>query len=223
MTAFVWPLTGALGNSDDKILNTGKSKGLVSGLNGGTPIFGGATATHDGDDVVQSSSEEIITPVRSHKRARVAPIMLSSDECSNDEEPLNPVTPSKKPRAKHDIGNHAATLSNEMHDDPYRQTPPQHTPVSLELRSNGDQSAQKGRRLIRGSCRAKIPKAGESLVISSSVDESTSEDEVITPSRKRRSAAYLAATPTKPKISMGDETDELADEVADLDDSGKSI
>ena len=150
---------------------------------------------------------------------------MSSHESSSNEDASDVVTPSKKARKICSNGKNATNLSDGTSSDSLHEGRSQPTLRSPEARSNCNGSAQKTRRLVRAGSNAKIFNAIEPLIVPSSVDESASEDEVIplTPSRKLMNKARSAAVHVKHDKYQDNHSDDLADEVAALDDPDKEF
>ena len=85
---------------------------------------------------------------------------------------------------------------------------------------NGEQSTPKPRRLLGMDTGSATSKAQGSVMISSGAETSSSEDEVITPARRRQSTVRVGALPANNNVTEND-TDDLDNEVADLCDTGK--
>lgn len=159
-------LTYYIDNSDDDTLQIGHSKAHANGANGGMPIFGGAIKALEEAATIESTSEEDITPIRSGRRARAAPITLTDEEDSDHQVAPVPVTSRRCSRTYWPLPNLASSPSSEIGD--------------------------------------------------------SSEDDIITPVRRRRSTANIEPIPQR-ELPEGEEVQELDDDVADLSDTGESM
>jgi len=214
-------LTEHLESHDGEIPRNGEIEGPATDVNGGNPILEDTTTTdtkNAGLNIPLSSSEDDITPVRSGRRSRPAPILLSSDEGSDLQIASGPFTPSNKPHTQSRSGKNAVKPSDDSDSDSTAQLIPRRTFVSPKTPTNGERSQSRVQLLNGKPTEATPPEAGKALVISSG--ESSSEDEVVTPARRRRSGIQSADAPAKEVSIEQDDTDDLDDEVADLDDDG---
>lgn len=166
----------------------------ATGPNVDKPIFGGRTMVLKGGDSSESASEDDIAPVSSARRVRAAPVVFSSDEGSGPPTPTTPITPRKRLRPHQGLHPRPTTLSEESDTD-----------VPTQGRNP----------------RSKPPQFEKSVVISDDSEDSSSEDEAISPARRRRSKVHLGSEHTKQR-SEGEDTDDLDGEVADLNDIGGS-
>jgi len=192
--------------------------GHATGANGGVPMSGGTTKAVEGDATLESDSEDAIIPVRSGRRARVAPIILSSEEDSDIQAAQGPVTPKKRLRTHQDLLSHTSTLSYRTDTDPPTRKWRQKLSVSPESQPNANQSTPESSRMD-GHNTKETPK---SLVTSNGIQEDSSEDDVVTPARRRRNTANVGSSPQK-ELSEREEVQELDDDVADLSDTGECI
>ena len=168
--------------------------------------------TENSDSGLYSSSDDVITPLRNGRRGKVAPIPLSSGEGSDSQDIL--------PASRRN-GRHAKDPSAGENVDFSTQNSSQKTPLRLKLRPHNQQSTPRIELSSGESSISPTHKAQGTLLISSG-NEVSSEDEVVTPSRRPRNARVSKSTPAQTG-SEQDETDNLDDEVADLDENGESI
>lgn len=211
-------LTFYVDQDESGTYQNGRKKGLAIGVNGGLPIFGGTTKVAKRASSLESGSEEDATPFRSARRAGAASIILSSEEESDIHVAQGPVTPKKRSRTHRVLLTDASAPPAEADTDPPSKQLRQKLSVSPKLQSNADQSSPKS-----GGSNEGTPKAiSDPLVISSGDEEKSSENEIITPARRRRTTANIRVPPQK-ESSEGEDLQDLDDEVADLSDTSEYL
>lgn len=195
--------------SEDDARRIGQPKAHAHGANGGTPVFGGTTKALEGTATIESTSEEDITPIRSARRARAAPVTLSNEEDSDDQVAPVPVTPKLQSRTHRTLPTLASSPSSEADvASPKRRLRQELSVLFTPKRSR-----------LEGHNPRETP---EPLLISSGNEEDLSEDEIITPARRRRSTANIETTPQR-ELSKGGEVQDLDADLAHLSDTGESM
>lgn len=165
-----------------------------------------------------SSEDEAILAPRG-RRAKATPAILSSDESSGSHLAPEPVTPKKRARPQRGfhISTNGSTIGSSS-EKPRRKLGEKLSPSP----SSATATSHKGH--ITEDVADKSPKAtlsrpANTFVISSGSDQSSSEDDVITPARKRR-PTLQSSKKVQDERSGSEESGELAGEVADLSDTG---
>ncbi len=154
------------------------------------PILSATTAIRDGHTALGSDSEEDIVPAHA-RRPRAAPIGLSSE--AGSQAPPDPVTPKRKKTSKTPKGR--VIIVNESSDE-----------------GNTDVPTKRLRQKLSTS-----PKASKDLFVASDEgDAISSEDDVVTPIRRRRNTASLRSPPKEPEQVVEIDSEDLPDEVEDL-------
>ncbi len=204
--------------SEDDARRIGQPKAHAHGANGGTPVFGGTTKALEGTATIESTSEEDITPIRSARRARAAPVTLSNEEDSDDQVAPVPVTPKLQSRTHRTLPTLASSPSSEADVASPKRRLRQKLSVSPTSQPNGTQFTPKRSRFEGHNPKGTL----EPLIISSGNEGDSSEVDIITPARRRRSAALIETTPQR-ELSKGEEVQDLAADVADLSDTGESM
>lgn len=181
------------------------------------PIFGSTTKALEGETTVELTSKEENGPDDRGRMAN-APSVISSGEKSHNRVAPEPVTPKRRLRTYRTLPMLASSPSSETDaNPPTRQLrhsllePPESQP------DTNQSTPYRGR--LRGDNAKNVP---EPLLISSESEEELSEDNIITPVRRRRGTAIVQSIPQR-KPCEGDEVQELNDDVADLSDTGKSL
>ena len=178
-----------------------------------SPSAGVKVDIENSDARLYSSSDDVITPLRNSRRGKVAPIPLSSGEGSDSQDVL--------PASRRN-GRHAKDPSNGETVDLSTGISSQKTPLRLKPRPHNQQSTPRIELSSEESSNPSTHKTQGTLLVSSGNQVSSSEDEVVTPSRRPRNARVSKSTPRQIG-SEQDETDNLDDEVADLDENGELI
>ena len=209
-------LTTFTDSSDNEVTGMGESRGSVVSTR---ENFKGSKSTNNSNENAASSSEDGVIPVRSNRRVRKAPILLSSEDESDLGEAMGPVTPVRKLRDRNRPEARTTITSGAGGGDVSSQvsSPPNSTsPATLINGDLSDDCVQPSNKV------SSIPTQNQELLaVSSDSVESTSEDEVVTPACRRRSNVHIEHIHTKTVDSGRDSTDNLEDEVADLDGNGK--
>lgn len=179
------------------------------------PIAGANTITGNGGRSYPgfTSEEDDDMPVRSARKTRPVPITLSSDDSSQPQTALKTVTPTKSSRLlprDTEIGSSSNETDSEAPTRKLRQK------LSISPKSSlttNDGTRAKAR--LSEARRAK--ETAEPIVISDRSEDSSSEDVVATPVRKRRSTAQVQ--PPALDVNHEEETessDDLQGELEDL-------
>lgn len=191
------------------------------------PIPGANTVTGDHGQSSQgftSEEEDDDMPVRSIRRIRPAPITLSSDDSPEPQTPRKLVTPMKRSRLFH---GYPQAGSSPFETDSADSTTKLRQYVSISSRStrttNGGTRARAGPSDAR---RAK--KTVKSIVISDGNEDSSSEDVVATPVRKRKTAAQIQSSTRETDHGEEEEeeeesSDDLQGELEDLQETGTPL
>ena len=179
------------------------ASGQAFDANSDLPILGASVGIYNGNDPAETTSEEDAAPIRTRRRARAAPILLSSDEESE------PYTPTKRRRDDQKLRKRSQ-IALDVNQTLSDSAPLPGAGSSGENCANGAESSET------------VSKAGNALVISSGAEGDLSEDEVVTPMRRRRSTATFVAAASKTNDFQQIDSEDLDDEVADLDDTGRS-
>ena len=164
------------------------------GANSGDPVISGFTAVYNEDNVSRSASEDDITPIPRSRKSRVPPILLSSDEDSESQQAPQAITP---------------TRSSFQNRNP-----------KINSSSAWDRTKKPASQRDAKVSQGQISTIVDPFVIPSGGETTTSEDEVVTPIRRRKIASTATDTPTKINTPEQDSSD-LDDEVADLEETGK--
>ena len=184
------------------------------------PILGATVTT--GDDVRSFggvSSEDDDMPVRSARRNRPAPITLSSDDSPQPQTPQNNITPVKRVRLFQgytQAGNSPFESDSEASARKVRHSlsvSPHSTRATNGI--SGTEGGQSGAR------RAK--KKANTIVISDGNQDSSSEDVVTTPARKRRNIAQIQSPTNEIDHEEEESLDDLQGELEDLQDTGTPL
>ena len=183
-----------------------KPEKLITILSDQSIDLGANIATRDIDAVSSSSSDDVITPIRSNRKGRVKPVLLSSSEGSDSQEVL-PASQSNRRNARKSPNGGSIDLS--------AKDSPQGNPVKRKLQRNDRQYAPRIESVDGEGSDSIVSEARGALVISSGSEASSSDEEVFTPSRRQRNTNAAKSIPADP------DTDDLDDEVADLDDNGE--
>ena len=203
--------------------------------------LGSADAVSIEDVDTNSSSEDQITPIRSRRKPRAVPVVMSSDEDSDSQVLPAPVTPKKRVRLvanlsaeligskkKHDLNLPISDENQDLWRSPTSEPSvrqPRHTEedggnaASSKpgiASSDSEKTLSDDEVVTPARRRRSIPKL---LEISSGNESTSSEDEINTPSRRRRLHSF--AEHTTPKSGPGEnESRDLEDDLADLSDNG---
>lgn len=155
------------------------------------PILSATTAIRNGNTALDSDSDEDIEPARSARRNHAAPINLSSDERVE-----GLVTP--KQRKITQIPKGRIIVVDDLSDGEDMEAP-----------------AKKLRQKLSISPRTQK----DPFVVSEEGDAISSDDDVVTPVRRRRITATLPSPTKEPEI-VEENSEDLQDEVEDLQGSG---
>ena len=189
--------------NEERLREDGTAPGQAFGANSGLPILGASVGIYEGNGSAETASEDDAAPVRSGRRARAAPVLLSSDE-----EESEPYTPTKRQRADQEPRKRSQTMINVDQTLSDSASLPR-AQLSDEQYTNGAAASESS------------SKARNALVISSGAEDNSSEDDVVTPVRRCRSTVASVAAASKINEFERIDSDDLDDEVADLDDTGK--
>ena len=184
------------------------------------PILGANITTGDDDrSFGDFSSEDDDMPVRSARRTRPAPITLSSDDSPQPQTPQKLVTPVKRARLFRGY-TQAGSPPFETDSEASARKVQQSLPVSPNSTraTNGSSGTKAGPSDAR---RAK--KTANTVVISDGSEDTSSEDVVATPARKRRTTAQIQ--PPIKEIDHEEEgsSDDLQGELEDLQETGTPL
>lgn len=188
------------------------------------PIAGANTIT--GDDRRSSMSftseeeDDDDMPVRSTRRNRPAPIILSSDDSQQPQMPQKPVIPMKSSKL---FQRYTRAGSSPFETDDEAPTRKLRQKLSVSPRST---------RATNGATRAKAgpseartaEKRVKPFIISDGSEDSSSDDVVATPIRKRKTAAHIQS-PMRETDNEGEEesSDDLQGELEDLQETGTPL
>ncbi len=204
-------------DSEDGLPPIDQSRAHANGANGEVPILGSTTKTLEGDNTLDLTSEEDNAPDGRGRMANAASVISSGEKSHNRVAP-EPVTPKRRLRNYRTLPMLASSPSSETDANPLTRQLRHSLSEPPESQPDTNQSTPKRGR-SRGDNAKNVP---EPLVISSENEEELSEDNIITPVRRRRGTAIVQSTPQR-KPCEGDEVQELNDDVADLSDTGKSL
>ena len=156
------------------------------------PILSATTAIRNGSSLPYSDSNEDTPQARNVRRSKLIPIILSSDEAASQD----PLTPQRR---------------NISRPRQRRKTKSQDSPPGESTESSADPQRQK---VSNSSKQARLT---DPFLVADGGDDISSEDDVITPIRRRMTNARRSpATRIEP---MGEEdSEDLQDEVEDLQD-----
>lgn len=198
--------------------NENPSSKLFKQITGGKsmqPIAGANTTTRDDgcSSISFTSEEDDDMPVRSARRTRPAPIILSTDSSPQPQTPEKSVTPMKRPRL---FQTYTQAGSSPLESDSEAPTKKIRQKLSLSPRStrttNGDTRAKAALSEIEWAKKAVKP-----IVILDGSEGSSSEDVVVTPVRKRKTAAQTQSSTRATDLEEEEETsDDLQGELEDL-------
>lgn len=184
------------------------------------PIAGtNVTTSHDDQLFAGSTSEEDDDmPIRSARRTRPAPIILSSEDSEQSQMPRKPLTPMERPRDFQGL-----TESSRCETDSEAPTRKLRQKLSISPLStratNGITTEKPGRSEAR-----KAKKIARPVVISDGSEDSSSEDVVATPVRKRKAAAQIQSPAPDTDHEEEDESpDDLQGELEDLRETHTSL
>lgn len=185
------------------------------------PVFGANTTTGtDGRSATGFTSEEDDDmPVRGTRRTRPAPIMLSSDDSPQPQTPPKPVTPTKRSRPwglTHSDRSHVETDS----EAPTRKLQQKRSITPRSTRTTNNETGVKARSLEARRARKTV----EPVVISDGNEDSSSEDVVATPARRRRSIAQVQSSIRATNHEeQAQSSDDLQGELEDLQETGTQL
>ncbi|CAD6567335.1 MAG: hypothetical protein ASARMPREDX12_000217 [Alectoria sarmentosa] len=211
--------------TENKSPLSGKLFKPKSGSNSMQPIPGANTIT--GDDGrsskgFTSEEEDDDMPVRSTRRIRPAPITLSSDDSAEPQTPRKLVTPMKRSRL---FQGYPQAGSSPFETDSEDSTKKLRQQVSVSSRSTRTTNVGTRARARPSDART-AKKTVKSIVISDGNEDSSSEDVVATPVRKRKTAARIQS-PARETDHEEEEEEELSDdlqgELEDLQETGTPL
>ncbi len=202
------PLSSKLSKQDKvrKSLRPTNGTNLAPGEDGRSSL--GFTSEEDDDD---DDDDDI--PVRSTRRNRMAPIMLSSDDSPQPQTPEKPVTPTKRSRLVQGY-TQASNVSSETDSE----APVSRLRQKLSI-SPGSTRATKGdSRAKTGPSEVKRAKnKAKPVVISDGSEDSSSENVVATPVRRRNTVAQIqSAARETDQEEEAESSDDLQGELEDL-------
>ena len=184
------------------------------------PILGANVTIRDEDQSSKSvSSEDDDMPVRSARRNRPAPITSSSDKSPQLQIPQEYVTPVKRGRlfrGSTQAGSSPFETDSEASARKVQQihSVSRHSAQATNAASSKE-AAQPGVR------RAK--KKVNAIVISDGDEDSSSEDVIITPARKRRNVAQIHSPVEEIGHEEEESSDDLQGELEDLQETGTPL
>lgn len=193
-----------------------------TGGNSMQPIAGANTFIRDDghSSISFTSEEEDDMPVRSARRTRPAPITLSSENSPQPQTPEKPVTPMKRPRLFQKCTQAGTSPLESDSEDPTRKIRQKLSISPRSSRTTNDGSRAKPRPSEAESAK----KIVEPVVISDGSEESSSEDIVVTPVRKRKTAAQIQSSTRATGLQEEEETpDDLQGELEDLQETGTPL
>ena len=186
------------------------------------PIVNANTTTGDGGRLYAgfTSEEDDDMPVRSARRTRPVPVTLSSNDSSQVQRPRNIMTPTKSSRLlpkDTEIGGSPNETDSEA---PTGNLPQKHSRSPKSYRKTNAGTKTKA----RPSKARKAKETVEPIVISDKSEDSSCEDEVVTPFRKRRSVAQVQppARDTDHE-EEAESSDDLQGELEDLQETGTPL
>ena len=186
------------------------------------PIAGVNTKTGDGGGSSHSitSEDDDDMPVRSTKRNRPVPIMLSSDDNVQQETSQSPVTPKKRSRPFQRY-KQAGSSSSESDSE----APTARLRQKLSISPVSKQSSNGGPRTRARPSEAKRENQPSTpVVISDGSEETSSEEVVVTPVRRRKSAVQDQYSSRKADNKADSESsDDLQGELEDLRGTGTPL
>lgn len=167
-----------------------------------------------------TSEEDDDLPVRSARRTRPVPVLLSSNDSSQVQRPRNITTPTKSSRLlpkDTELGGSPNKTDSEAPTGKLRQK----LAISPNSRRNTNVSTTKK---TRPSEARKAKETLEPIVISDRSEDSSSEDVMATPVRKRRSIAQVQP-PTRDSDHEDEAecSDDLQGELEDLQEAGTPL
>lgn len=186
------------------------------------PITGVNTKIRNDEESSHSitSEDDDDMPVRSTKRNRPAPIILSSDDNLQEETSQPPVTPKKRSRL---LPRYTQAASSSSESD--GEAPTARLRQKLSMSPVSQKSSSGGPRT-----RAKLSEARREnqistpVVISDGSEETSSDEVVVTPVRRRKSTVQDQYPSHKPDTKAGNESsDDLQGELEDLRGTGTPL
>ena len=183
------------------------------------PIAGVNTKIRDngGSSHSITSEDDDDMPVRSTKRNRPVPVMLSSDDNVHQETFQAPVTPKKRSRPFQRYTQAGSSSSESDGKAPTARLRQKLSisPVSKHCSTGGPRSR------ARSSEARRENQLSTPVVISDGSEEASSEEVVVTPVRRRKSAVQDQYSSRKPDNKADDESsDDLQGELEDLRGTG---
>ena len=186
------------------------------------PIAGVNTKIRDdaGSSYSITSEDDDDMPVRSTKRNRPAPIMLSSDDNVQQETSQPPVTPKKRSRP---FQRYTQAGSSSSESD--GEAPTARLRQKLSVSPGSNHSSNAGPRTSARPSEAKRKnQLSTPVVISDGSEENSSEEVVVTPVRRRKSAVQDQYSSREPDNKADNESsDDLQGELEDLRGTGTPL
>ena len=186
------------------------------------PIAGVNTKIRDNEGSSHSitSEDDDDMPVRSIKRNRPAPVMLSSDDSVHEETSQAPVTPGKRSRP---VQRYTQAGSSSSESD--GEAPTARLRQKLSISPDSKHCSTGGPRTrARPSEARRQNQFSTPVVISDGSEETSSEDVVITPVRRRKSAVQDQYSSREPDNKANDESsDDLQGELENLRGTGTPL
>ncbi|KAF6222320.1 hypothetical protein HO133_001406 [Letharia lupina] len=187
------------------------------------PVAGANTTTgDDGRSFLGFTSEEgdDDVPIRSIRRTRPAPTTLTSDDSSQPQTPQRLVTPTKESRLSQSYTQASSPPFETDNEAPTRRLR-QKLSISPHVTraTNSDPRAKAGPSEARSA-----KKRAKPVVITDGSEDSSSEDVVATPVRKRRTVAQIQS-PTRETDheEESESSDDLQGELEDLKETGTPL
>ena len=193
-----------------------------NGGNSMQPITGANTTTRDDghSSISFTSEDDDDMPVRSARRTRPAPIILSSDDSPQPQTPEKSLTPMKRPRL---FQTYTQAGSSPLESD--SEAPARKLRQKLSISPRSTRTTNSGTRVKAGLLETGwAKKAVKPDVVLDGSEESSSEDIVVTPVRKRKTAAQSQSLIRATDHEEEEETsDDLRGELEDLQETGRPL
>lgn len=175
---------------------------LATGAKSASLIQSASTVADDRDATSGSDGDEIVTPVRKTRATRAVPFTSGSEADASIQELQESLTSDQNLRAK------CGAINPSVEE----------TPRTLSLSPHSQRNASKATPI--GASQQRGPNgSADPLMISSGDENTSSEEEIVTPARKRRIAANVTHAP-RSESPEGEATQELKEDAEDLDDTG---
>lgn len=175
-------------------------------------------SSHRFNSEEEAEEDESDLPVRSTRRTRPAPITLSSDDSSQPDTTRKPATPTRRFRLFQ--GN---TVSSPSDSDGESPTTKIHQKLSISPRST--RASHSGTTTeARPSEAQRANKISKPVVISDGSEDTSSEDVVATPVRRRKTMAHVQSPcRTIGHVEESESSDDLQEELDDLQEIGTPL